>query len=91
MGTNKYIHPYGSIHAEDAAIQYLKFQIRRGEFKARKCRRLIMYVFSICIDLKMSRPCENCQILLNKHSNWFQKIYYSTGNINNVIEEFLLQ
>lgn len=91
IGINKYTHPHGSIHAEDDAIRSLSFQVSRGKFKERRCRRLVMYVFSISDDLKMSKPCEDCQSLLKEYSEWFQKIYYSTGNINDVIAEFSLR
>jgi cytidine deaminase len=91
IGINKYAHPYGSIHAEDAAIRYLIHQVSRGKFKERKLRRLTMYVFCIGADLKMSKPCLACQDLLQEYSSWFHRVYYSTGNPDNVLEEFNLK
>ena len=79
---------YGTIHAEDAAIKRLKNMISRGKYKERRCRRLNMYIFRIGTDLMMSKPCSSCQELLTDYWSWFGHVYYSTGDEDNIMEEY---
>ena len=88
IGMNSYTMPFGTIHAEDDAINNLLFKVSRGKMKTRLCKRLILYVFAISEDLKMSKPCSKCQKLLDKYDTWFSRIYYSTGEVNNIIERY---
>ncbi len=89
IGTNSYALTSG-IHAERDAIDRLKNLISRGKIKERSCRHLCIYVFAIGVDLKMSRPCTRCQNLLGMYRHWFSRIYFSTGDPDNILDEMFI-
>ena len=86
---NDYALTYGK-HAEKDAIMKLEQKIELGKIKIRNCRRLRMYIFAIGEDLKMSKPCCQCQILLASYWHWFSRIYYSTGDEDNILDTWRL-
>lgn len=84
VGYNVFQADNSSIHAEDNAIRNLLNLVQIKRVKERRCRKLIMYVLSVRKNgnVKNSKPCENCQKILEKYDFMFNKIYYSmTDNI----------
>jgi len=71
-----------STHAEDNVIKELLWLIGNGRMKERHARRLHMYIFCIGMEgqMKLSRPCEDCVVILSRYDHIFSRIYYSIDN-----------
>lgn len=79
-GYNYYDLSKCSIHAEEDGIKKLIYYLSRKGYKRHIKYNVYIFRFNENGDLLMSRPCNKCQIFLEKYSYLIDKIFYSNNN-----------